>query len=67
MRVRISGWARTAMSTDASRLADRLHLVVVGTSPQGPWVVRHPDITPKRGRDLDAMVLAAAKELTDAD
>lgn len=65
--VRISGWANTAMSLEAQKIAAGLRLVVIGTSPRGPWVVRHPNLSKDlRGGDVNALVLTAAKELVDA-
>ena len=63
--VRISSWARLAMSSEAWNLADRLRLVVVGDSPSGPWRVRHPRLADSlSGRDVDALVAEAAREVT---
>jgi hypothetical protein len=62
--MRISPWARRAMSSEASAIADRLHFDIVADSPSGPFALRHPKLTRREGRNIDALVLAAALELT---
>lgn len=63
-RIGVTPWAARAMSPEALTLAKRLRLTVIGPAP---YVVRHPSMAKElRGRDVDALVLAAAKELTDA-
>lgn len=60
----VTPWAHRAMSEDSRKVAVRLRLTVIGPAP---YVVRHPGLAKElRGRDVDALVLAAAKELTDA-
>ena len=65
--MRISPWARRAMSDEVSAIADRLHLQIIATNPSGPFVVRHPKLTDRRGGNVDALVLAAARELEATD
>lgn len=62
----ISPWAWQALSAEALALAYKLHLTVIGGSPKGPWVVRGEGLAKElRGGDADALVLRAAKELTN--
>jgi hypothetical protein len=62
---RVSSWARAAMSDEAWNVADRLRLVVIGSSPTGPWLVRHPRLFEAlKGADVDALVAQAAAEVT---
>lgn len=65
MSMRRSPWALAAMSPDANAIAAQLNLQVMGDSPKGPWTVRHPRIIGSlEGADVNALVLAAAKEIT---
>lgn len=62
--MKLSPWAIQAMGPEARTLALRLRLDIQGKSPKGPWALRHPQLARREGNDIDALVLAAAKEIT---
>lgn len=65
---RISPWSRLGMSSEASIIADRLGLHIMASSPAGPYALWKPETLARReGPNIDALVLAAAKELERAD
>lgn len=61
----IAPWARNAMTLEAQTIARGLGLSVTGKSPKGPWTIQCPGHR-WEGGDVNALVLKAAKELSDA-
>lgn len=66
MRAPISPWARRNMSSEAAAIADRLRFDIQAKSPAGPFALRGPGLERREGPNVDALILAAAKEVQGA-